>query len=91
MTRKLQLILGALLVLNGTTAMACTIENAQEESHAGGKRISGSCSNNGAPVTCTYRDGEGWSCEGPGGIYTSLANPEVALGSACECDTTPGW
>ena len=91
MAKTIQLMLAALLVLNGTAALACTIENASEESLPGGKRISGVCSNNSAPVTCTYREGEGWSCEGPGGTYTSLGNPEVALGAACECDSTPKW
>ena len=91
MKGKVRIVLAAVLVLNGASALACTIENAQEESLPGGKRISGNCSNNGAPVSCNYREGEGWSCAGPGGTYTSLGNPEVALGSACECDTTPAW
>jgi hypothetical protein len=88
---RVQMALGGLLVLGSAAALACTIENAREEGLPGGKRISGTCSNNGSPVTCTYRNGEGWTCQGPGGTHTSLANPEVPLGSACECDTTPKW
>ena len=91
MKRGIQLWLIAFLALTSTAGLACTIENAQEETLPGGKRISGNCSNNGSPVTCTYREGDGWSCEGPGGTYASLGNPEVALGSACECQATPQW
>ena len=90
-TMKTGVLAGTLLVLCNSAALACTIEDAQEEGLPGGKRISGQCSNNGSPVTCTFRDGEGWSCDGPGGSYTSLGNPSVPLASACECDTTPKW
>ena len=82
---KKQFMLGVVLTLGCEAAFACSIEGAQEQSLPGGKRISGQCSNNGSPVTCTYRDGEGWTCEGPGGSYNSLGNPEVAM------DTTPKW
>ena len=91
MTSKTGILAGTVLALCSTVALACTIEDAREESLPGGKKVSGQCSNNGSPVTCTFREGDGWTCDGPGGSYTSLGNPAVPLASACECDTTPNW
>lgn len=91
MTVRTGILAGALLALCNAAALACTIGDPQEESLPGGKSIRGQCSNNGSPVTCTFRDGEGWTCDGPGGSYTSLGNRSVPLASACECDTSPSW
>ena len=91
MTLNTHILAGTLLALCSAAALACTIEDAREESLPGGKTISGQCSNNGSPVACTFRNGGGWTCDGPGGSYTSLGNVSVPLASACECDTTPNW
>jgi hypothetical protein len=78
-------------LITGGNAVACTITEPQRDVSNNRETVSGACSNNGAPVTCTHQQGEGWTCIGPEGSFSSLAGPETALGSACGCDTTPRW
>ena len=80
-----------LLLLAGSAAQACSIVDQREKTHNNQTTVDGSCSNNGAPISCTYKQGDGWTCTGPEGRYTSLGDGGTALASACGCDTTPRW
>ena len=78
-------------LITGGNAAACTITEPQRDVSNNRETVSGACSNTGAPVTCSHQQGEGWTCIGPEGSFSSQAGPETALGSACGCDTTPRW
>jgi hypothetical protein len=88
-TRFLVLTLCALV--GAGDASACTITEPQRDVSNNRETVSGACSNNGAPITCSHQQGEGWTCVGPEGSFSSQDGPETALGSACGCDTTPRW
>lgn len=79
------------LLLAAGYSQACSIVDPREETHNNQTTINGSCSNSGAPVSCTYKQGDGWTCIGPEGRFTSLGNGGTAMASACGCDTTPQW
>jgi hypothetical protein len=67
-----------------TFAQACEIDRPKQIRLGVHKGVSGICSNNGREITCIFKDGEGWTCEGPHGGYTGVEMVRTAA-AACGC------
>jgi hypothetical protein len=67
-----------------TFAQACEIENPVKTELGVSKGVAGRCSNNGLEITCNFKDGEGWTCDGPEGSYSGV-DMLITAGYACGC------
>ncbi len=73
----------AIAALEGT-ALACTIQNARETLVGNNNAVTGACSNNGLPITCQFKEGTGFACDGPAGSYSG-SDLNTLIFSACGC------
>jgi len=73
----------AVLLLHGI-ASACSIQDRKDVQVGDSRGVTGVCSNNGAPITCTYVTGEGTTCDGPAGSYNGN-DLNALIFSACGC------
>lgn len=75
----------AVLFAHGITN-ACSIQDVQNVQIGVSKGIEGRCSNNGLPISCVFIDGDGISCDGPGGSYSGDDLKGLTF-SACGCSS----
>lgn len=62
----------------------CSILSGEKSQIGSSTGIKGVCSNNGLPITCVFREGEGAQCDGPSGGYTGN-DLNALIFSACGC------
>ncbi len=73
----------AVLLLHGV-ASACSIQDRKDVQVGDSKGVTGLCSNNGAPISCSFVAGEGITCDGPAGSYNGN-DLDALVFSACGC------
>lgn len=79
------LVPAAMALLTGwAEAQTCSIleQRTLDDMDSG---ISGYCSNNGQAITCRHTPGEGWTCEGSQGAYTSMNALQTLIDQVCGC------
>ena len=74
----------------GYVVMGCEIEDAQRVQIGLNDGIQGRCSNNGEAISCTYQQGEGWTCSGPQGQINAFTPegdelPQSLIDQTCGC------
>jgi len=83
MKRAIIMSIIAVLLCQGIAA-ACGILNPKDVQIGENKGIQGLCSNNVAPIACTFVKGEGITCDGPAGSYNGY-DLNALIFSACGC------
>ena len=71
------------IVIDGT-ALACSMQNARETLVGNNEAVTGECSNNSLPITCKFKEGIGFMCDGPAGSYSG-SDLNALIFSACGC------
>lgn len=62
----------------------CSIINVEKSQIGSSTGAKGVCSNNGLPITCVFKEGDGAQCDGPSGGYTGI-DLNALIFSACGC------
>jgi len=84
MTRAVIGFIVAVILLFHDVASACSIQNKKDVQIGDSKGVTGVCSNSGAPISCTFVEGEGITCDGPAGSYNG-DDLNALIFSACGC------
>lgn len=82
---KVAVMIFSMVLLYGNGAVnACTIVNEEKVKIGNFKGVKGTCSNNGLPISCEFREGQGIACDGPEG-GASGDNLNSLVFSVCGC------